>query len=361
VSRRQAGGERAFAELVDLHRAELHAHCYRMLGSVQDADDAVQEALLRAWRGVDGLRNATSARAWLYAIATNVCLTELERRRRQALPHDFGPAAEPHTPPGAPVTGSAWIEPYPDAQLGLGSGRSTPEASIEQREGVELAFIAALQHLTANQRAVLILCEVLGFSAQEAAGMLDTTVASVNSTLQRARATVRDRVPERSQQATLRSLGDRALSELVDSYVNAWERCDIDAFAALLTEDASFAMPPLSTWYTPRETVVTWAREYALSGAWRWRTVLTRANGQPALAFYALDDDAGAYLPFALNVLTLRDDGLVRDVTAFIVRSIESPQPEAYVHFPEQGMDSQRLAGAFSRFGLPDRLGTAGS
>lgn len=356
MSRPQAGGERVFAELVDLHRAELHAHCYRMLGSSQDADDALQETLLRAWRGVDGLRNAASARAWLYAIATNVCLTELERRRRRALPQDFGPAAESHTPPGMPLAESAWIEPYPDEQLGLGAGFAAPEASIEQREGVELAFVAALQYLTANQRAALILCEVLGFSAQETAGMLGTTVASVNSALQRARATVRDRVPERSQQATLRSLGDRGLQELVDNYVSAWERCDVDAFAALLTEDASFAMPPLSTWYTPRDTIVTWARKSSLSGAWRWRTVFTRANAQPALAFYALDDAAGGYLPFALNVLTVSDDGLVRDVTAFIVRSTESPEPEAYARFPKQAMDRVRLAVAFERFGLPDRL-----
>lgn len=357
MSRQQAGGERAFAELVDLHRAELHAHCYRMLGSVQDADDAVQETLLRGWRGVDGLRNAVSARAWLYAIATNVCLTELERRRRRALPQDFGPAAEPHTPPGRPIAESAWIEPYPDEQLGF----VAPEASVERRESVELAFVAALQHLTANQRAALMLCEVLGFSAQETAGMLGATVAAVNSALQRARATVRERVPERSQQATLRSLGDPALSELVDSYIRAWERCDVDAFAALLAEDVSFAMPPLSTWYTPRDTVVGWARKSALSGAWRWRTALTHANAQPALAFYAFDDSANAYLPFALNVLTVREDGLVRDVTAFIVRSIESPDPEAYTRFPEQAMDPRRLAGAFERFGLPDKLEATGS
>lgn len=360
MSRQQAGGERAFAELVDLHRAELHAHCYRMLGSVQDADDAVQETLLRGWRGVDGLRNAASTRAWLYAIATNVCLTELERRRRRALPQDFGPAAEPHTPPGKPVAEAAWIEPYPDEQLGLEAGFVAPEASVEQRESVELAFVAALQHLTANQRAALMLCEVLGFSAQETADMLGTTVAAVNSALQRARATVRERVPERSQQATLRSLGDQALSELVDSYISAWERCDVDAFAALLTEDASFAMPPLSTWYKPRDTVVGWARKSALSGAWRWRTVLTRANAQPALAFYAFDGSANAYLPFALNVLTVSEGGLVRDVTAFIVRSTELPDPEDYRRFPEQAMDRGRLAGAFERFGLPDKLDAVG-
>jgi len=326
-----------------------------MLGSVHDADDALQETLLRAWRGAAGLRDTGSARSWLYAIATNVCLTELGRRRRRVLPHDYGPAAAPHTPPGAPAMESVWIEPYPDEAIGVSDRRAAPEASYEQREGVELAFVAALQHLGANQRAVLLLREVLGFTAQEAATILDTTVASINSALQRARAGVLERVPARTQQAALRTLGDHGLRQLVDRYVDAWERCDVDAFTALLVEDATFAMPPLTTWYSPRETIATWATEYPLSGAWRWRTVLARANAQPALAFYAWDDPAGAYLPFALNVLSLRD-GLVSDVTAFIVRSTEALEPEAYVRFPEQPMDQRQLAGTFERFRLPERL-----
>ncbi len=326
-----------------------------MLGSVHDADDAMQESLLRAWRGAPGLRDPRSARAWLYSIATNVCLTELGRRQKRALPHDFGPAAEPHTPPGLPVAESAWIEPYPDGSVGLAAGSASPDAGYDQHEAVVLAFVAALQHLGANQRAVLILREVLGFTAQEAATMLQTTVASVNSALQRARATVRERVPARTQQATLRVLGDRGLQELVDRYIDAWERCDVDAFTSLLVQDATFAMPPLATWYTPRETIATWAREYSMSGAWRWRTVLTRANAQPALAFYAWDERIAAYLPFALNVLSLRE-GRVSDVTAFIVRSIEAAEPEAYVRFPEQPLDRGRLAGVFERFELPGRL-----
>jgi len=199
----------------------ISAHCYRMLGSVHDADDALQETLLRAWRGAAGLRDERSARSWLYAIATNVCLTELGRRRRRMLPSDYGPAAELHTPPGGPVAQSTWLEPYPDESIGILAGLAAPEASYEQREGVELAFVAALQHLGANQRAVLILREVLGFTAHEAAAMLQTTVASVNSALQRARAGVQDRVPARTQQATLRALGDHGLHQLVDRYVDA--------------------------------------------------------------------------------------------------------------------------------------------
>jgi RNA polymerase sigma-70 factor (ECF subfamily) len=327
-----------------------------MLGSVFDADDALQETLVRAWRGAAGLRDAGSARAWLYAIATNVCRTELERRRKRVLPRDYGPAAEPRTPPGAPVTESVWLEPYPDESIGVPEGRATPESTYEQREAVELAFVAALQHLGANQRAALILREVLGFSAKETAQMLQTTVASVNSALQRARTAVAERVPAPSQQATLRGHGDSGLRELIGRYVDAWERCDVDAFTSLLVADATFSMPPLATWYTPLDRIAEWARDFALSGAWRWRTTLTSANAQPALAFYAWDERAGAYMPFALNVLSLRA-GLVSDVTAFIARAADSGGPEAYVRFPEQPFDERRLAGTFARFGLPAHLG----
>jgi RNA polymerase sigma-70 factor, ECF subfamily len=324
-----------------------------MLGSVSDADDALQETLLRAWRGLAGLRDGDSSRAWLYRIATNVCLTELERRGRRGLPHDFGPAAEANAAPGLPLGESAWLEPYPDTDVP--AGRAAPEASYEQHEALELAFIAAVQHLPPNQRAVLILREVLGFSAREVANVLKTTVPSVTSALQRARSAVSERVPAESQQANLRTLGDRGLRDLVDRYVHAWENCDVDGFVALLTADASFAMPPLRTWYTPRQAIADWARDFPLSGAWRWRTVSARANAQPALAFYAWTESDHAYLPFALNVLTLRA-GAVSDVTAFIVRSIDAAEPEAYIWFPEQPIDRRRLAGTFERFGLPERL-----
>jgi RNA polymerase sigma-70 factor, ECF subfamily len=221
---------------------------------------------------------------------------------------------------------------------------------------VELAFVAALQHLPAAQRATLILRDVMGFTAPETAGMLGTSVASANSSLQRARAAVAARVPDRSQQATVRSLGDAGLQQLVARYVDAWERCDVDAFTALLVEDASFAMPPLRTWYAPREAIATWARLSSLSGDWRWKAILTRANAQPALAFYAWDDAAGAHLPFALNVLTLRGEQ-VADVTAFIVRTTEpGDDGGSYERFPERPMDATRLTGGFARFGLPDRI-----
>jgi RNA polymerase sigma-70 factor (ECF subfamily) len=351
----RGGDDHAFARLVDPHRGELHAHCYRMLGSVHDAEDALQDALLRAWRGLSRFEERSSLRSWLYTIATNTCLNAIARRPKRVLPVDYGPATDPHDAPGEPVVESVWLEPYPDEMLGLEDGPAAPEARYEQREGIELAFIAALQHLPANQRAVLILREVLGFSAKEVAESLDTTVASVNSALQRARAAVDERVPEQTQQATLRSLGDDAVSELVDRYVDAWERCDVEAFAAMLAEDATFAMPPLASWYQGREGIAQWAAGWPLSGAWRWRTVSTRANGQPALGFYSWDDEEQAYVPFALNVLTLRGS-LVSDVTAFVARSIEETDKEVYARWPEQPTDPKRLAGTFHRFGLPGRL-----
>src|SRR5207244_9824152 len=171
----------------------------------------------------------------------------------RVLPIDYGPAADPHDGPGEPLVESVWVEPYPDERLGLEDGFAAPEARYEQREGVELAFVAALQHLPANQRAVLILREVLGFSAKEVAQTLQTTVASVNSALQRARASVEERVPTQSQQETLRSVGDEAVRQMVARYVDAWERNDVEAFAAMLCEGATFGLPPLPSWYARPE------------------------------------------------------------------------------------------------------------
>ena len=204
----RGGDEGAFAELLEPYRGELHAHCYRMLGSVHDAEDALQEASLRAWRGLARFEGRSSLRSWLYTIATNTSLNQIARRPKRVLPMDYGPAADPHEVPGRPLVESVWVEPYPDERFGLEDVETAPEARYEQREAVELAFVAALQHLPARQRAALILREVLGFSAQEAADALDTSVASVNSALQRARSTVDERLPEESQQATLRALGD---------------------------------------------------------------------------------------------------------------------------------------------------------
>src|SRR5262245_32769462 len=223
LSRAQTGDRDAFGPLVEPYRRELHAHCYRMLGSYTDAEDALQEALLRAWRGLPRFEGRSSLRTWLYRIATNACLRAIERRPKRVLPIDYAPAADPHDGPADAVNDPIWLEPYPDTELGTAS-LAGPDARYEQREAVELAFIAALQHLPARQRAVLILRDVLGFSARETAGVLEATPASVDSALQRAHKTVDERLPSQSQQQTLRLVGDDELSRLVERFVTAWER-----------------------------------------------------------------------------------------------------------------------------------------
>jgi RNA polymerase sigma-70 factor, ECF subfamily len=355
VAAAAGGDENAFAALVEPYRGELHAHCYRMLGSVHDADDALQDALLRAWRSLAKFEGRSTLRAWLYRIATNTSLDAIEKRPKRVLPIDYGPAADPHGGPGEPLVESVWVEPYPDEKLGLEDGYAAPEARYERRESVELAFIAALQNLPANQRAVLIMREVLGFSAKEAAEALETTEASVNSALQRARKSADERLPEQSQQATLRALGDDRLAEIVDDYVEAWQRGDVEAVVGMLTEDAAFTMPPLGTWFSGHEGIATFLAGWPLSGQWRWKPLLTHANGQPALAFYSWDEEEGGYLPFALNVLTLRGER-ISEVTAFIARSTPVPDREVIARLPEQPADPTRMAAAFEQFGLPERL-----
>jgi RNA polymerase sigma-70 factor, ECF subfamily len=332
----QRGDDDAFGRLAGPYRSELHAHCYRMLGSAADADDALQETLLRAWRALPRFEGRSSLRSWLYKIATNTSLRAIERRPRRVLPVDFGPAADPRDGPGEPVTEAVWLEPYPDEQLGLGSGLASPEASYEQREGVELAFIAALQHLSARQRAVLILRDVLGFSARETASALETTPVSVDSALQRAHKTVGERLPERSQQATLRSLSDTTLKQVVQRYVTAWERNDVDAVVAMLAEDARLAMPPLPAWYRGREQVAVFLGGGPLAGTTRWRLIPARANGQLAFGLYAWDDGTQMFVPRAVDVLTMRGPQIL-EITAFLT------------------------PGAFRGFGFPASLGESGT
>jgi RNA polymerase sigma-70 factor, ECF subfamily len=308
------GNEEAFRLLVERHRAELHAHCYRMLGSLHDAEDALQDALLRAWRGLRGFGGRSSFRRWLYRITTNACLDALARRPKRVLPIDYGPAADAGEP-GEPLAQSVWLEPYPDELLNLEEGYVGPAARYERREAVELAFVAALQHLSPRQRAVLVLRDVLGFSAREVAESLGTSIASVNSALQRARKAVDERLPEQSQQATLRSLGDEGMREIVERFVEAFERGDVDAIVALLSEDATFQMPPYPAWYRGHDAIAdSWLMPGAPPTALRY--LPTRANGQLAVGAYALDPEHRHYLPIALDVLTLRGPRIAA-VTAF--------------------------------------------
>jgi RNA polymerase sigma-70 factor, ECF subfamily len=312
----RGGDENAFARLVEPHRGALHAHCYRMLGSVHDAEDALQETLLRAWRGLASFEGRSSLRSWLYAIATNACLRAIERRPKRVLPIDYAPAADPHDGLGEPLVESVWVEPYPDERLRLGDGLAGPEARYEQRESVELAFIAALQHLPARQRAVLILRDVLGFSAREVAAALETTPPAVDSALQRARKAVDERLPERSQQQVLRSLDDQRLRQIVDRYVDAWQRADVDAVVAMLTADAALTMPPLPTWYRGREAVAAFLKSDVLRDK-RWRLVPARANGQLAFGNYRWDEERQTFEPRSISVLRLDREGIA-EITTFM-------------------------------------------
>jgi RNA polymerase sigma-70 factor (ECF subfamily) len=306
LDRARAGDDAAFSRLVQPLRRELHAHCYRMLGSVHDADDALQDALVRAWRGIARFEGRSALRSWLYTVATRSCLDALESRDRRALPVDLGPASERPVVGDAPRTDVAWLGPYPDTGL-----------RYEQRESVELAFVAACQHLPGNQRAALLLFEVLGFSAAEIAAMMDTTAASVNSALQRARETVGRKVPPRTQQQTLRTIKDTRVREIVAGFSAALERGDADALVALLTEDVTWSMPPLPHWYTGRGPVTAFAVEIPFRRCGAWRHLPVTANGQAGVASYSRASDVDPYRPWSINVLTLRD-GRIGEITSFL-------------------------------------------
>jgi RNA polymerase sigma-70 factor (ECF subfamily) len=350
----RGGDEGAFQRLVEPRRGELLAHCYRMTGSIHDAEDALQEAMLRAWRGLGRFEGRSSLRSWLYTIATNTCLNLIERRPKRVLPIDYGPSVDPHDGGlGLPPTESVWMEPFPDEQVGLEDGFAAPEARYELRESVELAFVAALQHLPANQRAALILREVLGFSAKETAESLDTSVASVNSALQRARKTVDESLPERSQQATLRSLGDEGLRKVVEGYMDAMSRGDVETVVSMLAEDAAWSMPPLPAWFHGHEALRGFLQFGPLSGDWRWRHLPAHASGQAAVGSYAWYEPDQAYRPFALDVLTLEGDK-IKAVTSFITRSTLSRDLHFYERYPEQPIDDSNVSAVFERFGLPD-------
>lgn len=295
----RSGDGEAFQQLVAPYRGELRAHCYRMLGSLHDAEDAVQDSLLRAWRGIGRLDERGHVRAWLYKIATNRCLTALENRRRRALPVGLG-----HDTPTSEI---AWLEPFP------GESPTSPEARYLARESVELAFVAALQRLSPIQRAVLVLREVLGFTAAEVAAQLDTTTAAVNSALQRARRVTGTAAP--TQHSVLRELGDDAVRALAARWTDAWQTGDVDTIVAMLTEDARYRMPPLPEWYEGVAAI----RAFLLTGPLtsRWRFLPTTANGQLAFGTYLYDESRACYVPGGLDVLTLRGDH-VTEITAFL-------------------------------------------
>ena len=327
----RAGDEKAFALLFGPYQPELRRHCYRMLGSLHDAEDALQETMLRAWTGLARFEGRSSLRAWLYRIATNASLRLIEKRPKRLLPIDYGPAADPHVDFGEPLTESIWLEPYPDAQLGVEATMLGPDARYEQRESIELAFAAAYQHLPARQRAVLILRDVLGFSARETAQTLEMTSVAVDSALQRAHTTIEQRVPAHTQHATLRAIGDSELRQIVNRFAEAWERNDVDAVVAMLADDARMTMPPWPSWYSGRDAIATFLSSWPLSPRKRWQVLRTGANGQPAVAGYLWDEQRSAFRPETIIVLTFQAAQL-EQITAF-----RSPE-------------------LFPRFGLPAQL-----
>ncbi len=295
-----------FEALVAPHRRELHAYCYRMLGSLQDAEDALQETLLGAWKGLPGFEGRSALKSWLYRIATNACLRVLEQRPARILPYDRAPSS--HGSVVEPVIeGVPWLDPYPVAL----------DASFEQRESLELAFVAALQHLPATQRAALILREVLEFSAAEAAELLDTSVPAINSALQRAKSAVSARVPPLSQQAALADLGATARQSLVQAYIDAWAQQDARALVELLTHDVRFTMPPIPSWFEGREAVVRFFTEPVFRAPWRLEP--TWASGQLAFAAYQGPD----FRLGALNVVTLRADK-ISEITGFLEPAVQA-------------------------------------
>ncbi|HEY1642903.1 MAG TPA: sigma-70 family RNA polymerase sigma factor [Streptosporangiaceae bacterium] len=329
-----------FGELAEACRPELRAHCYRLLGSVHDAEDALQEALARAWKGIDGFEGRGSVRSWLYSIATNSALDLARHRSRREFAVDMGAPAGPGTELAVPLTELPWLEPYPDRWLGPAAEPSA-EARYEHRESIELAFIAALQHLPPLQRAVLVLREVAGFSAAETAGLLGTSTPSVTSALQRARGTLQARRPARSQQSVLRKLGDQRTRELARRYTDAMQRGDIEALTGLLTQDVTWSMPPVPTWFRGREPVRDFLIRYPLTDRWRHRPA--QASGQLAVGGYVFDTDRGAFIPASLEVITLEGDKIAA-VTGFLTADLLSPENAG------GWISGEEL---FGRFGLP--------
>jgi RNA polymerase sigma-70 factor (ECF subfamily) len=320
-------GASELASQLEQYRSELKAYCYRMLGSPFDAEDAVQETFIRAWRGFERFEGRAALRSWLYRIATNVSLDMLNGKERRARPMDLGPAREPveanlHTLPEV-----TWIEPVPDGLVVSEDG--DPAEVAQSRETLRLAFVAALQHLPPRQRAVLILCEVLRWKASEVAELLDTSVASVNSALQRARATLES--AQVSASATSSAVNE-ADAELLDRYVEAFEQYDMDALTSLIQEDARQSMPPFDLWLKGRDDILSWWLGPGI-GCRGSRVIPTvAANGRPAFGQYKPSDSGSGFDPWALQVLEI-EDGKIVEFTFFL--------------------DTDRL---FPLFGLPPRL-----
>jgi RNA polymerase sigma-70 factor, ECF subfamily len=313
VAAARAGDEAAFGDLVQRYLPELRVHCYRMLGSFEDAEDQVQETFLRAWRKRETFEGRSSFRAWLYRIATNACLDALQRRPRREVRLQPGEDAGP-----APLE-VHWLQPFPDRLLDeIPSTEAGPDAAVVAKETIELAFMVAIQHLPPRPRAVVILRDVLGWSAKDTAELLDTTTASVNSALQRARAGLKERLPERRLEWAADSDPTEQERVLLQRYIDACERADADALGELMREDGRFSMPPESGLYEGREAIVASWKEGGLGSdeLKDFRCLLTRANRQPAVACYLRRPGDSKYRALALDVLHI-EDGTIAEIIAF--------------------------------------------
>jgi RNA polymerase sigma-70 factor (ECF subfamily) len=303
VAAAQAGDQAAFSGLVERYRPELQVHCYRMVGSFEDSEDLTQETFLRAWRKRAGFRGRSTFRAWLYRIATNACLDALSRRPRRASSGSEVP----------------WLQPYPDSMLEqIPATDAEPDAAVVSKETIELAFLAAIQHLSPKQRAVFILRDVLGWSAKDTASTLETSVPSVNSALQRARATLKPRLPVRRSDWAPETAPTPAESALVQRYIDALEQLDMDALRKMMAADARFSMPPEPEVWTGRDAIVdAWVEGGLGNEEYRdFRCVATRANMQPAIANYLRRPGDSEYRPLAVDVLRL-EGGLIAEIIAF--------------------------------------------
>ncbi|MGI8333809.1 sigma-70 family RNA polymerase sigma factor [Actinomadura scrupuli] len=320
VAAARAGDESSFAALVERHRAELRVHCYRMLGSFDESEDLVQETFLRAWKNLGGFEGRSTFRAWLYRIATNACLDALDGRARRVLPHHVsGPSDPGRALP--PRTDLEWLQPYPDRLWEPAApSEAEPDAVVVVRETIELAFLAAIQHLPPRQRAVLILRDVLGWPARQTAALLEGSVASVNSALQRARVTLKEHLPERRLEWAPSSEPTEDERAVLRRYMDAVERADLAAVADLLAEEVRTMMPPYPMWFEGRDAVLA-----ALAASWdpgapghvgTFRMLPTRANRQPAAAAYVRPPGEPAYRPFAIAVPWI-EDGRIMEITAF--------------------------------------------
>jgi RNA polymerase sigma-70 factor (ECF subfamily) len=315
IGRVKAGDEHAFRQLIGPYQGELQLHCYRILGSAQDAEDALQETLLAAWRGLAGFEGRSSVRTWLYRVATSCCLKALRSASRRPPVNSPPPGEDPPEPNG--VVEVAWLQPYPDILLeGLPDATPGPEARYDATEAISLAFITALQALPPRQRAALILRDVLGFPTSQVAGILGSSEDSAASALKRARATMRHRFPSRTPRQPPARPGSPDERDLVERFTRAYQAGDVTAVVALLTEDISLTMPPFGMEYQGRDLVARFLAATGLRPGRRSRLIPTRANGQPAFGLYVLDPQTGISHAAGLLVLTLTGDK-VCEMTGF--------------------------------------------